>query len=303
MAALVLVADRFGLLESWRDLPPAAEHWQVGLAELREGRNREAAWHFTRVLNAEGPSARVLFARGVARYRMKEFAQALEDLTEADRMGRDGKVKAALGICLVQPDADQARTNHHDAIRYYREAIRAGYGTARTYNNLGYSLAARGEFKEAREAFTKAIRRDPKLQAAYYNRAVLCLRGVRGKPESPTLAEAQDNRKRSQQLLRAALADIEKAIRLGPGTADLYRDAARLYAVAALLGLSDRNLPKRGVQHLAKAVDLGCALRELRGDPILRAGLGGGPQFDGILNRRGPGRPAGRIVRCPDPIE
>jgi serine/threonine protein kinase/Flp pilus assembly protein TadD len=309
-AALVLCGALFGLFGPARSSPARVDHWGLGTAALREGRHGEAVQHFTSVLNSEGASARVLFARGVARYRMKDFAQALEDLTEADSMGKDGKIKAALGICHVQPNADRPRTNHEDAIWYYREAIRAGYGTARVYNNLGYSLALRGQasksgrpgdFKEAREAFAEAILRDPNLQAAYYNRAVLCLWGVHGKPGGRlALREVRGDEDRSLQLLLAAIHDIETAVKLGPRTPELYRDAARLYALAAHLD-NDEGLPQRGLQHLAKAVDLGCPVGDLRRDPFLRPGLRQG--FEGILNRPGPRTAAGKIVRCPDPIE
>jgi serine/threonine protein kinase len=307
VAALILGAVLFGLLRPSRTLPAHALHFQAGEVAARQGRHAEAVEHFTSTLKSEGPSARVLFARGLALYRMQEMERALADWRKADGLSKDGKVKAALAACCVWPDSMPARadgvppqTDHHTAIWYYSEAIKAGYGTARVYNNRGFSHARRGEIREARADFTEAIRRDPNLQAAYYNRAVLCLKG-HGGGERMTLAEGRGDRKRSLELLRAALADIEKAVNLGPASASLHRDAGRLYALTALLD-GDRDLPRRGVLHLTRAVDLGCPLRDLRSDANVLAGLRREPALTDLLNRNDLGTQARMVVRCPDPL-
>src|SRR5437588_12796766 len=73
--------------------------------------------------------------------------------------------------------------------------------SAKDYQERGDAMLARGDVEQALAAFNEAIKRDPKLIAAYRGRALLHLR----KGE-----------------LDKALADLEEAIRVDPKNARLY---------------------------------------------------------------------------------
>jgi serine/threonine protein kinase len=256
------------------------------------------------------------FARGRDLFRLGKMDEARSAFFEADRLAPDGKVKAALAASYhkspFDPHAD------YDAARYYYEkALAAGYRTARVYNNLAYCQAMRGAPGDALATLRLALRADPKLQAAYFNRVFLSLRLDLGHqtsvrflgvtvPVSPriTLQEVQGDLNATVRLLRTRiLPDTRKALELGPPSGELHLCAARVFALVAYLGV-DSDLADEGLYHANKAVDLGCHPRELRDDPILAVGLRGVPGFQDIVNRDAPNNPAARdAVRFLDPIE
>src|SRR5260370_2483137 len=106
-----------------------------------------------------------------------------------------------------------------------------------------------GQIKEARETLTKAIRLDPRLQAAYHNRARLALRqhfpsldrfrflSAFGQalpvPLQVTLKDAPGDAKRSLAILqREVLPDFRKALVSGPENRELPLDSSTANAVA-----------------------------------------------------------------------
>src|SRR5439155_10651267 len=112
------------------------------------------------------------------------------------------------------------------------------FQSAELYNNLGCLHVAQGKREQAQACFRQAIELNPSLQAAYHNRAMLSLQ----------IDVARRNRAAPHQRLTAAdvvrvflqpaqpsdglTVDIEKAISVGPVSADLYYNAAHLYVVA-----------------------------------------------------------------------
>jgi tetratricopeptide (TPR) repeat protein len=315
----------FGLAQAG---PAHVRSLQAGQQAYRAGGYAEAAGHFSRVLELEGPSARVLYARGRAHYRLGKYDRAIIDLLDARERGKDGKTYAALATCYL-PDGQ--RNGYQSAVNYYREALGAGFQAARVYNNLGFAQAKLGQIAEARESFTQAIRLDPRLQAAYFNRACLSFRcripSAQGflsvqpcfgqfLPVSLpviTLADAPGDWKRSLALLMdETIPDLEKALELGPESGELNLHAARAYALAAQLrpGLTggklspDPDLSTQGLHHVIRALDLGCSADELRRDPLLHAGLGHLPGYRALRMRPAAGNVAARsAVRFLDPID
>ena len=93
----------------------------------------------------------------------------------------------------------------------------------------------------------------------------------------------------------AAISDAETAIRLGPVTADLYFDAARLYAL-------DRDNPRRDamiVRYLAKALDLGLAPQAVQSDASLKPYLATLADRGSFTARPATTRPAEPILLIP----
>jgi tetratricopeptide (TPR) repeat protein len=256
------------------------------------------------------------FAHGRALLRRGKIDEAREDFLEADRLAPDGKAKAAVAACYHQSPFDR-HTSYNVAKYYYEQALAAGYRTARVYNNLAYCEAMRGKPGEALAALKKALKADPSLQAAYFNRVFLSLRTDWGRetsvrllgvtvPVSPriTLVEARGDLAATRRLLRKRiLPDVRQALKLGPPSGELHLCAARVFALADYLDV-EPHLAEKGLVHADKAIDLGCHPRELRDDPILAVGLRGVPGFREILNRDPSNNRAARdAVRFLDPIE
>ncbi len=293
------------------------DHARAGERAHERKRYDEAVLHFTRALELSGDSARLRFRRGKAFYRLGDIDRAITDFRKADELGggKDGKVLAALAYCFIHPD----RLHHDAAIGYYKKALASGLKTARVYNNLGYSCLQSGEFPEARVYLGEAITKDARLQSAYHNRMLLTVReGFRRYPPpvrfvplfgvpcvyprapSPghqALDEAEMASARA--ILNEAVADMRKALELGPPTAELYQDAARLCAIMAGW---DGRLAEEGLRCIQKAIEYGRTPEFLAGDQILQMGLGKLPGYANALNVPASGRVAVPAERAIDPV-
>jgi tetratricopeptide (TPR) repeat protein len=117
-----------------------------------------------------------------------------------------------------------------------------GAKSAKEYVADGKSLAAQGKVDQAIEAFTQAIKLDPKLADAYFFRG-----GVYARKRPPDLNKA--------------IADFGEAIRLNPRQPMGYHDRGVAYAQQgdfnrALVDLNDaiRLDPKMGVAYVTRAM-------------------------------------------------
>jgi eukaryotic-like serine/threonine-protein kinase len=230
-----------------------------GLAASQRGDYQAAVNYFTRVLEAEPERADIYFARGRAYQRLNDFPMARADFKEADRRAADGRTKAAFGYCL------SCMAYHDIAAVYYEEAIAAGYARAEVWNNLGYSYLQRSELQKAKAALDRAILLDPACQVFFYNRALVDLEMVGHDPEHSPVA---------------GLADIEEALRLGPGRADLYYNAACLGAEVAQ---QDPRQLENALSYAQKALQRGFDPVRLAGDARL-SGLRRHPRFNTVLS-------------------
>jgi hypothetical protein len=151
------------------------------------------------------------------------FAEAAVDFRTADQLFPMGVTKACLGYCR-----NQYGEHHPEAKLHYLNAIQAGFGTPEVFNNLGYTflrLNLDADYHpRAEENLTAALDLNGNLQAAYHNRARVALEWARKNPHYVPVT---------------GIADIERALRSGPITADLYADAFKLYLVAMM---NDRKL-------------------------------------------------------------
>jgi tetratricopeptide (TPR) repeat protein len=101
------------------------------------------------------------------------------------------------------------------------------WAPAEVFNNLGWAYLQSAQLEQARQNFDEAIRRNPRFQAAFYNRAQCHL---------------QKAHLRGEYDLGAGLADIEEANRLGPHNGKLFHLAASLHVLAGKVK-KDRHSP------------------------------------------------------------
>ena len=238
IVAIVLTAGGWRL--ATRDPYPLRE-FHAGAQDFAAGDYQAALVHFDQAVEAQPGDANYLFARGQARQHLGDYLGAATDYKVTAEKSPAGIIRATLAYCVA------ACKSHPDAIYWGRKAIDAGFATAEVHNNLGYSYWCLDKLDSAREQLDEAIRLDPSLQAAYFNRAKVGLRQVlRG--ADPT----------------AAISDIEKAVELGPATADLYFYAARLHALEHGGSRRDEIVER----YISEAQKLGISPQEIRAEPL-----------------------------------
>ncbi|MCI0455935.1 MAG: serine/threonine-protein kinase [Gemmataceae bacterium] len=263
--------------------PASVSQYREGVAAYQRGHWEQAGRHFDDVLKQEGPSAPVLLARAKAYVGQGKVAFAMDSFREADRLGPDGKAKACLAYCCSRGP----HINHDEALALNQKAIEEGHGTARVWNNLGWNYVRRPKgvnLDRARECFARALALDPTLQTAYHNRMQVALRLGAQAP---------------WELLQEAVQDMKQAVALGPETAELYHDGAR---VCSLAMKHDPALGELGLSYLERAIRHGQDIRFLRRDGLLLPGLGQLPRFQQILTGTQTEREAVIALRVLDPI-
>jgi tetratricopeptide (TPR) repeat protein len=198
-----------------------------------------------------------------------------------------------MAYCLSKMDRPQLPA----AAAYFEKCLEDGLVTAEILNNLGciYSQDT-ARLTEAQAMLDRALGLKPDLQAARHNRALVAYQLAIGpafgrKLDRDSRAEAQ------RKLLLAAVEDIERAISIGPASAELHRDAARIYA---RLGRLDSKWYDHALDQAALAVREGFDPEKLRADAAL-APLNGLPRFV-ALTRKAPDAQPSRAVRLADPL-
>jgi len=147
------------------------------------------------------------------------------------------------------------------AIEWNRVAIAGGADTPEVRNNLGAALVKTSAFEEAQVQLDVALGREPNLQAARYNRAILRYQ-LALKPVT-------------RDQLAGAVQDIGAALASGPTSGELHLDAARIYAFASA---TDPALADRAFEQLEGAARLGLKPATCLKDPMLKP-LGKHPRF------------------------
>jgi serine/threonine protein kinase len=283
LAAVVLVAAAL-VFAALRE-PYPQRQLNEGLRAFEQGHYAEAIDHLSLSL-AEAESPAAYLARGRANMKVGKLNAALDDFKLADKLQPTGQTQAALGYCYSVMD------NHHWAVGCYRIAIDRDFKTAVVFNNLGYSLMFTPDADhEAAQFLWKATKADPRLQTAYYNLATLQLKKAlrdRDGISSEALSEA----------LKEGRAAIAKAIELGPATAQLHRDAAQLWVLAAEFELQWK---ERALEHLDAAIALGLPPANLKKDIILRPLEG--DEFNRLTERPAVNSLQTPFVRVLDPLE
>lgn len=214
-----------------------------GVEGLQSGRYEVAIAHFDRLLGENPEDVDALFARGRARTLAGRIDGAVADLQAASRLTGDGRVSAALGyaLCLREPadDPDTLRLARH----HFQRALARGFGGAAVQNDLGYCQLRLHELPDAVRSLEAALAADGTLVAALHNLATVEFHAACLEKRGPNL-EA-----------------IERAISTAPGSAELWREAARLHALAARHGRpvraeTDEHV-RRSLAAARQAVELG----------------------------------------------
>ena len=142
--------------------PDAQPYVELGTAQLRAGRFRDAIETFGEAIDRDPAMALAYANTGVALVRLGHEAEAIAALSKALEIGPPTPdVHFNLG-------ATYARLARGDeAMEHYREAVRLRPHYAKAWLNLGNLLARNGRFREAVEALRRALSAEPNLAAAY----------------------------------------------------------------------------------------------------------------------------------------
>jgi serine/threonine protein kinase/Tfp pilus assembly protein PilF len=262
--------------------------WQEGCKAYRCGLFDDAVRTFSQIVQADPTFSQAYYRRGRAYVQLGEWALAEADLQKADRLERDGRTKACLGYCR------NALGKHGAAAFHYEDALRSGFVSAEVYNNLGYSyLESYGRLAKARANLDLALELNGRLQAAYYNRAVVELR------------KAEEN---VSYVPVIGFQSMRRAIQLGPRSPELFADAARLAIIQherhgkVVSDTQKLFLAKEPLDYLQNALELGLDPRLLERDPSFRY-LQQNPRFLELIHRSVPRSPVQEAIRILDPID
>jgi serine/threonine protein kinase/Tfp pilus assembly protein PilF len=228
-AALVILAAGLGTGYALSLREPAhLRSARAGMEAYVQEQYLEAVEHFSRAIAADPENPWYWFARARAYQRQATldwiknaesplFWKALDDYTEADQRTQDGRIMFCIGV------NNGFLSNHMEAIKAYNRAIAAGFVSAEVFNNLGYSHLQKEELELARKSLDQAIALKPDQTLAYHNRAWVGFRQmIKSGLEKTTL--------------ESMIADIRRVLASSqpcPEAAEVYHDAAKMYALAA----------------------------------------------------------------------
>jgi eukaryotic-like serine/threonine-protein kinase len=309
LLGLLLVAAVAGAF-AWTATPPYSEReYRQGLHAYRQGDFAEAERAFDNALRADASKPAYRFARGCARLQQsksrpddkEKLNQIVDDLVGNEPGLSSPSTLAVLAYVRIRKQFPQ------DAINLFTPIRLAEYRPVMALNNRAYCYMAEGRLEKAKEDLDQAAEYGPPCQAVLYNRAMLAL----------ALRRQDANHPIGQQ----ALADMEDAIPLGPATASLFFDAARLYAQAALdeapatpraveapiratLALPTRQArANRALHYLRRAIEAGQPVN--LGSPlsILHRALHSHPEFGTLQNLKPRQVLPWRELRLIDPVE
>lgn len=243
----------------WVRPPYELRQLRQGLQYMEQAAYERAIESFDNAIRVDPDCSEALIARGRAYLKLNRFPMAVEDFRAVLARESNAPAAASLGYCL-----NRLRYHEH-AIEYYSLAVKLGFSSAGILNNMGYSCRQLERRDEAIEYLTLACERDPALQAAHYNLAAAYLRqALAGGEVNPT-----------------AYLHIQKAIQLGPASADLFHTAAML---SMLRANDDPSATDRAIEYLEKARVLGLSGENLRSTPQYRS-LHGRARFEHLLDR------------------
>jgi serine/threonine protein kinase len=237
LAAVVLAGALAGSAAAWQRPPYAERQLSRGLAEYRQRNYAQALDAFNTALTAKPDLAGGHFARARAYQRAREWAQAIADYGKVREPALQGAAHACIAHCLI-------RDRHHLAAEPYHErALAEGVAPAVIYNNRAYVYLYLKRFEEARENLDRALAIAPDMQAAWHNRALwvrdVTLKPIRRDAGGPIPKEIPEK-------VRAILAE--------------QREAAKRALEAARPALA------KGLQAAERALELGPASGELHAD-------------------------------------
>jgi serine/threonine protein kinase len=191
---------------------------------------------------------------------------ALADYQMAEQLASSPRNRACIAFALCYIDPSQVTLAEH----YFQECLKDNYATAEIYQNLACILGQNSDrLWEALQLLDTAIGMKPKVAAMRYNRALIYLNlalsdtddELQQRPQSLGAPTAVD-------LLRSAADDMFTAMELGPTTAEMHREAAR---ILARLSEIDKLAAEQARKHLKIALRHSINPETVRHDQSLRA--------------------------------
>jgi eukaryotic-like serine/threonine-protein kinase len=252
--------------------PYYLREYRAGLASYAAQNFDDAIEYFSAALKERPGDAGILFARAQAFERQGQFMTAAQDYEAAANRSGSGGAWAGGAYCRAQENL------FADAIAWSQKAVDAGYRTAEVYNNLGYCQLKLKQLAAARDSLSRAIELKPRLQVAYLNRGMVDLSWLtKGAPP------------------KSGIADFDRAIELGPASADLYFSAACLNAAAP--GANRRGV---AVKCLVAALEKGFSPDVVKAETLL-ANCRDAPEVARLLGRPSQPRRESHAVRLVSP--
>jgi serine/threonine protein kinase len=228
----------------------------------------EAERLFGEVLIANPNDTSARWNRALTRIRLSEAESsrdarahvtlALEDFSFANSKVPRPETQANMAYCLSR------RSLHEEAIVLYSAAEEKGFRKASLYNNRAYSRLCRRQLDAAEADLVEALRLEPELAAAYYNRAVL--------------ASVRWQRVPDARVATAGRADARKAIESGLHSPELFFEAAHLSVMAGY--------PDEALNHLGQAIEQGKDPSLIASDVHFRKALANDPAFKELIGRQ-----------------
>ncbi|MGA2033870.1 MAG: serine/threonine-protein kinase [Thermoguttaceae bacterium] len=254
----------------------SVRQYRQGLAYYERGQWQLAADSFTDSLRSDSRNAAALWARARALCRLRQYAMACDDFRAAHELTHTPNCYAGMGYCCS--GLEQPKT----AIKYYHLALEGGYSSPGLLNNLGYALIRTNQGDVAEQYLKQAIRQKSDLQSAHHNLVLVYLnRAIAGKP-----------------LPKEAIGHAKSAVEIGPPSADLYRDVAALFAVAAR---KDADLLPLATRYVENALDFGLDPGTFRTNSTFEV-LQRFPGIEEILAKQRPAVRPSRADHLVDPL-
>jgi tetratricopeptide (TPR) repeat protein len=179
---------------TWRQ--PAGAGHAAGMKAFQGGQHRTAIAHFDAELRAAPDRIESIFFRGIAYYRLRQYARAADDMQSVLRLDPQHA-----GAANYMGMATWSFGDREGAIRHYSTAIRLQPKWSTPYYNRSLALVAAKDLRGALSDLNMALQIDPKYSIAIADRAMVHYR--QGNPA-------------------AAMADLKSAIALNPRAARLY---------------------------------------------------------------------------------
>jgi tetratricopeptide (TPR) repeat protein len=215
-AALLLAAALTSAAAAWAGSRPTWEEsmLQKGEEAYRAGDKKAARDSLSALLEQVPGHSRAHSLLGRVNQEQGEFWLAIDNYKHADPQQQHGPIQACVGYCL-------SRLNkHREAIPAYERAIAQGLTTPEVYNDLAVSQMLNNDLRGARASLNEALKRPgPTPGAVYHNRFMLAVRELNWKGQGGVPIPAST----------AAIADLTEALRRGPESWELHRDAVLFY--------------------------------------------------------------------------
>lgn len=258
--------------------PWPRREFQLGAAALSTQRFDEAIDHFRHSLDANPGQLDAHLGLALTYQRKGDYHWAMREYLLAREKHDDPRLLMGAAYCAAQ-DNDSGRAS--DLLADLVDE--GGYVSAEIFADRGYCLWQAGRIPDARTWWDQALQLDDRLQAVYYDRA---------------LCEFKESFREARNVAPQALADIRRAVEIGPDAADLHLDAARIICRS---GSWDQDKRAAALQQIEQAVRIGADPSGLAKDPFWPQ-LHDDPDLARLVSGPPPSAQPTRPLRIYDPL-